>query len=172
VQEAAVLAQDDTTGQRQLVAYLAVREPLADGALRSLVAEHLPEYMVPSSFVQLDALPLTPNGKLDRAALVPPAGLPAGRRHSTPPSTPVEQALAQIWSDVMEREPVGRDDDFFDVGGHSLLAIRVAARIRRDFGVEFPVRELFARRTIRRLALLLAAAPAVTTASGPEPEQP
>jgi len=172
VQGAAVLAQDDATGQRQLVAYLAVREPLADGALRSFVAERLPEYMVPSLFVQLDALPLTPNGKLNRAALLPPAGLPAGRRHSTPPSTPVEQALARIWSDVLGREPIGRDDDFFDVGGHSLLAIRVAARVRHDFGVEFPVRELFARRTIRRLALLLAAAPAVTMASGSEPEQP
>ena len=102
----------------------------------------------------------------------PAAGLPASRRQPTPPSTPVEQALARIWSDVLEREPIGLDDDFFDVGGHSLLAIRVAARVRRDFGVDFPLRELFARRTIRRLALLLPPAPAVLTASGSETEQP
>ncbi|HVR96916.1 MAG TPA: amino acid adenylation domain-containing protein, partial [Thermoanaerobaculia bacterium] len=119
--------------------------------LRQSLRERLPEYMVPSAFVVLDALPITPNGKVDRAAL--PAPDPArtdGAYHE--PRDPVEAELAEIWAELLGAERVGVLDNFFDLGGHSLLATQVISRVRDRFGVELPVRALFEEPTVAGLA--------------------
>jgi len=112
--------------------------------LRSVLRSSLPEYMVPSSFVPLDALPLTPNGKVDRKALPPPAAVrpaPAGARVA--PRTATEEALVAIWAEVLGVEELGTEDDFFDLGGHSLLAVKVVSQVREAFAVEVPLRVMF-----------------------------
>ena len=126
--------------------------------LRTFLSERLPEYMVPAAFVALDALPLTPNGKLDRRAL-PPADLsrPAGRAERVAPRTPVEEIVAEIWSEVLGVRPVGAEDHFFEIGGHSLLATLVASRIGQAFKTSLPVRAVFEAPTVALLAQRLVA---------------
>ncbi len=138
-------------GEKRLVAYLA---PAAGAApareLRAFLAERLPDYMIPSAFVWLDALPMTHTGKLDRRALPEPA---AAAAESAAPRTPVEELLAGIWLELLgEARPIGVHDNFFDLGGHSLLATRVLSRIRGALGVEVPLRALFEGPTIAGLA--------------------
>jgi len=120
-------------------------------ALRAGLRERLPEYMVPGAFVVLERLPLTPNGKVDRAAL-PDADESGGARGYVPPRTPLEERLAAIWAEVLGVERVGADDGFFDLGGHSLMATRVVARVREELRVELPLRALFEAPTVERLA--------------------
>ena len=107
-------------------------------------ARQLPEYMVPSAFVQLEALPLTPNGKLDRKALPAPEATALSVREYEAPQGEIEEALAAIWQELLRVERVGRHDNFFELGGHSLLAVQLISRIRATLGVELPLRELFA----------------------------
>ncbi len=123
-------------------------EPLTRN-LRAALRQSLPEYMVPTAWVQLAALPLTPNGKVDRKALPAPA---AELKTSTPPRTPTEELLAGIWARVLGVERVGAEDSFFDLGGHSLLATQVVSRVREAFGVELPLRNLFERPTVAAIA--------------------
>ncbi|HVR11005.1 MAG TPA: amino acid adenylation domain-containing protein, partial [Thermoanaerobaculia bacterium] len=144
VREAVVVVRE-AAGDRRLVAYVVAREGQdAGGArLRSFLGQTLPAYMVPSSFVALAALPLTPSGKVDRKAL-PEAGGKAGERAAfVAPRTPGEGVLAAIWEEVLGVERVGLDDGFFDLGGHSLVAMRMISRITGALGVELPVRTLF-----------------------------
>ena len=141
-------------GDPRLAAYVVARNgggPPAGAALRAFLRERLPEYMVPSAFVALDAFPLTPTGKVDRRALPAPDAR-AEERPFAAPRTPGERALAEIWREVLRRERVGLDDDFFDLGGHSILAAQVLARVRRALGVELPLRALFEAPTPRALA--------------------
>ena len=155
VRAAVVLSQEDTPGEKRLVAYVvAAREagPTAND-LRSFLRQKLPEYMVPSALVLLDALPLMSNGKVDRRAL------PAVHRASPElemsfviPGTPTEEMLAEIWAEILGIERVGIHDNFFDLGGHSLLATQVVSRIRDAFGVEIPLRQLFETPTVAGLA--------------------
>ena len=119
--------------------------------LRGRLEEKLPDYMIPASFVILDALPLTPNGKVDRRALPAPDETRSGGDFVAP-STPVEELLARLWAEVLGIESVGMRDDFFALGGHSLLATRLISRVRESFGVELPVRSLFEAPTVRDLA--------------------
>ncbi|HEU4558131.1 MAG TPA: amino acid adenylation domain-containing protein, partial [Longimicrobium sp.] len=149
VADCAVVVREDETGDRQLVAY--VVGSVETGALRAHLRQGLPEYMVPSAFVFLDALPLTPNGKLDRKALPAPDFAPAEERYVAP-RTPVEEVLAEIWAETLRLERVGVEESFFDLGGHSLLATRVVARVRQLFGVEVPLRALFEGPTVAELA--------------------
>ncbi|MEU9835826.1 AMP-binding protein [Streptosporangium sp. NPDC048047] len=121
---------------------------------RSRLRNRLPEHMIPSAWVTLDALPLTANGKLDRAALPEPER-PEPDRYRVPPRDPVEGRLAAVWEDVLGVTAVGVFDDFFDLGGHSLLALRLATRIRREFGRELPVAAVLASPTVAGLADLL-----------------
>ncbi len=151
VKEAVVVVREDRPGDRRLVAYLVP----GDGALRiedlrTSLRERLPEYMVPSAVVVLEALPLSANGKLDRRAL--PASEGGARAVRVPPRTEIEQALAGSWREVLGLEELGVEESFFELGGHSLLATRVVARIRNDLGLEVPVRALFEAPTIARLA--------------------
>ncbi len=151
VAQAAVVPRKDGSGERRLVAYAvpaAGSAPTPDG-LRAALRERLPAYMVPSAVVVLDTLPLTPNGKVDRALLPAPAPVPAGR---VPPATPAERALAEVWEEVLGVSPVGAEDDFFALGGHSMLAVRLVTRLRRRFGVDLPISALFEHPTVRSLA--------------------
>ncbi|MEW5927432.1 MAG: non-ribosomal peptide synthase/polyketide synthase, partial [Gemmatimonadota bacterium] len=160
VREALAVAREDGPAGPRLVAYLvpeAAGEPPAD-ALREWAAARLPEYMVPSAFVALDAFPLTPHGKVDRRAL--PAPDAAADDGYTAPRTPAEQALAAIWAELLGVERVGVHDDFFRLGGHSLMAVRLASRARAALGVEVPVGAIFEAPTVARLAAAVAGEPA------------
>ena len=167
VREGVVGVRDEPTGDRRLVAWV-VLEP-ADPAgrtdpaeLSAWLREKLPDYMVPSAFVILDALPLTGTGKLDRRAL--PA--PDRTRHDrevVAPRTRTEERIAEIWRELFGLDQVSVEDNFFAMGGHSLLATRVLSRLQRSFGVDLPLREIFQRPTIAGLAGLIDAASAQPT---------
>ncbi|MFD0270301.1 amino acid adenylation domain-containing protein, partial [Streptomyces sp. NPDC127106] len=171
VARAAVLAREDRPGERRLVAYLvAVPGVVPDpGALREALGRVLPAFMVPSSFVVLDALPLTPNGKLDRAALPAPGRVAEG---AGVPRTPQQEILASLFAEVLGLAKVGIHEDFFDLGGHSLLATRLTSRIRTVLGAEIAVRDLFEAPTVAALADALDEArevrPALRAAERPE----
>ncbi len=121
--------------------------------LRDFLKERLPEYMIPSAFVVLDALPLSPNGKLDRKALpAPDQDRPECQGAFVPPRTPTEELLASIWAEVLGVPRVGVHDNFFDLGGHSLQAVQVAARVSKALGRTVPVKALFLYPTVASLA--------------------
>ncbi|HEV2733195.1 MAG TPA: amino acid adenylation domain-containing protein, partial [Longimicrobiaceae bacterium] len=153
VRESAVVAREDATGDRRLVAYVVAEQGAAAEAaeLRAHLARGLPEYMVPSAFVALESLPLTPNGKLDRRALPAPDFAVAEGRYVAP-RTPTEEVLAETWAETLRLERVGVTESFFELGGHSLLATRVISRVRQVFGVEVPLRALFEAPTVAELA--------------------
>jgi acyl carrier protein len=159
VTECAVLAHQET-GERRLVAYVVASAPdLAAGGLRGFLRESLPEHMVPAAWVFLPSFPLTPNGKVDRRALpVPDASVLPEREHVAPRNA-MEELLVEIWAEVLglERERVGVHDDFFEIGGHSLLAFQMITRIQDDLGVEMPLRSLFESPSLAALAERVAA---------------
>ncbi|TDR34920.1 amino acid adenylation domain-containing protein, partial [Tahibacter aquaticus] len=154
VREAVVIAREDTPGDKRLVAYVVPQQgvELSVATLRGELARELAEYMIPSAFVSLPEFPLTPNRKLDRKALPAPDGAALLSRVYEAPVGEVEQAIAQIWQDLLKLEQVGRHDHFFDLGGHSLLLIMLMTRLRESFLVEVPVRDLFARPVLSALA--------------------
>ncbi|MGH3754837.1 MAG: amino acid adenylation domain-containing protein, partial [Pseudonocardiaceae bacterium] len=157
VDRAVVVARCDQPGTPRLVAYLvaaAGRAPAVE-QLRAALAQALPAFMVPAAFVVLDALPLTVHGKLDRRALPAPPAASAG---PVAPRGGTEQVLAQIWADVLGVGTVGAEDDFWTLGGDSIMAVRVLSRIRVALGADLPVRALFEAPTVARLAELVAAA--------------
>ncbi|HEX8242041.1 MAG TPA: amino acid adenylation domain-containing protein, partial [Longimicrobium sp.] len=148
VREARVIVREDEPGEKRLVAY--VVGDVEPDQLRGHLRESLPEYMVPAAFVVLERLPLTPNGKLDVKALpAPELGSAAGE--SAAPGTPVEEVLAGIWAEVLRLERVGVRDGFFQLGGDSILSIRVVSRARRA-GVEITPRQMVEHQTIAELA--------------------
>ncbi|MCC4598379.1 amino acid adenylation domain-containing protein, partial [Xanthomonas campestris pv. phormiicola] len=154
VQEAVVIARDDT-GDKRLVAYLVGdTSALEPAALRPQLAARLPEHMLPAAYVPLEALPLTPNGKLDRAALPAPDARALHLHAYVAPQGELEQVLATLWSELLGVERVGRHDDFFALGGHSLLAVKLIERLRR-LGWQLDVRALFAQPTLAGLAAKL-----------------
>jgi thioesterase domain-containing protein len=158
VQEATVLAREDRPGQLRLVAYVVHEQDqaLATAELRDHLSARLPDYMVPSAFVSLEAVPLTPNGKLDRQALpAPDAFLVEFESNYVAPRAPDEEALVGIWSRVLGIERVGVRDNFFELGGHSLLGVRLFSLINSEFEVELPLAALFRAPTIERLAGLI-----------------
>ena len=152
VAQAVVVAREEPGEVTRLVAYVVAGQQRIEGQeLRSQLQRSLPEYMVPASYVFLDALPLTTNGKIDRGRLpAPDTGISTSRYVAA--QTPVEQTLATIWCEVLKLERVGVEEDFFELGGHSLLATRVVAQVREVLTVEVPLRELFEQPRIRELA--------------------
>ena len=155
VAEAAVIVREDSPGDKRLTAYLIGSAEHA--ALKAALKDTLPEYMVPAAFVTLDALPLTPNGKLDRRALPAPVVTREASVALVAPRDDTERMLAAIWSEVLGVATLGIDDDFFDLGGHSMLATQVVAKIRRaeHGGRPVGVMDLFQQRTIRDLAAFI-----------------
>src|SRR6185312_6654018 len=152
VAAAAVVARERAPGDKVLVAYVVRRAgaPAEVAALRAFLGGQLPDYMVPTAFVELPALPLAPSGKVDRRALpAPDAGLLARDAAFVPPATEAEKVAAEIWSELLGAPRVGLDDNFFHLGGHSLLAARLVARVRARTTLELPLRALFERPTLR-----------------------
>ncbi|MER6944217.1 amino acid adenylation domain-containing protein [Nonomuraea sp. NPDC000554] len=152
-----VVATHGSGNQAQLVAYVVTPEP-DPVRLRAHLAESLPAYMIPTRFVALPRLPLTGNGKVDRRRLPAPTATPEPAAERVPPATEAERVVSAVWTDVLDGAGFGIDDDFFDVGGHSLLAIKVVARLRRELppgSSPIAVVDLFKHPTIRELAALV-----------------
>jgi non-ribosomal peptide synthase protein (TIGR01720 family) len=165
VREVVVLAREDHPGEKRLVAYMVPVDQSASGleGLRSFLKGKLPEYMVPSAFLALEALPLTPNGKVDRRAL------PAPERRVVegyvPPCTPTEELLAGIWAEVLRQERVGRHDNFFALGGDSILCIQVTARAHQA-GLYLTPKQLFQHQSIAELAVIVSTGPTIEADQG------
>ncbi|MEG4987494.1 amino acid adenylation domain-containing protein [Microcoleus sp. BR0-C5] len=161
VSTAAVLLQENAPGSQRLVAYLVPnsgfrnQHPELISELRSYLKDKLPDYMVPSAFVLLDALPLTPNGKIDRLALSQRCDYVSDETAFTEPQTPTEKEMAEIWTALLGLEQVGTNQNFFDLGGHSLMATQLISRVRSCFGVELGLRDFFAAPTVQNLAELI-----------------
>ena len=150
--------REDEPGHKRLVAYLQrSAHPSPDaGMLQQFLKAKLPDYMTPSAFVVLDKFPLTPNGKINRKALPPPvAERPESKHGFTPPRTPTEEMLAKIWRELLGQSVIGIDDNFFETGGHSLLAMQLMARVRNEFQTELSLRNIFEAPTVAELAIIL-----------------
>jgi len=158
IHEAVVVGWESPFGDKRLVAYL-VQDDLrvvTVTELRAFLQDRLPDYMIPSTFVTLSELPLTPNGKVDRTAL--PAPGDERPNLATPfaePTTPIEKELARIWAGILSLDQVGIDDNFFDLGGHSLAASQVISRVIQTFQLELPVKALFDAPTVADMALII-----------------
>jgi amino acid adenylation domain-containing protein len=149
VRDAAVIVREDDPGDRRLVAYVVQFAEQGTESLRAFVARRVPSYMVPSAFVPVDSLPRTTSGKLDRAAL-PPTPIVASTHQRGRDS-----GLARVWAEVLSVSDVQATDDFFDLGGHSILAVQLAARLSAEFGVELDVRSIFEHSNFAEMAELL-----------------
>jgi amino acid adenylation domain-containing protein len=159
IRQAVVTARDNSAGDKRLVAYVVLADGTSfePGGLREALREKLPEYMIPASFVPLSALPLTSNGKINRQALPAPgeADVAAESKHVAPRNAE-EQALAEIWSQVLGVERVGITDTFFDLGGHSLLAVRITARAQAAWNIDLPPSIIFENPTVQLMAQAVA----------------
>jgi amino acid adenylation domain-containing protein/thioester reductase-like protein len=166
VRDAVALAWEDDNSQR-LVAYIVPQLQQAPNVmeLQQFLQQKLPKYMVPSNFVVLEALPLTPNSKVNRKALPAPDTAHREQETFSPPRNSLEEKLVSIWSDILRIEQVGINDNFFHLGGHSLLVVRLFARIREAFQVDLPLQTLFEAPTVANLAERLEIARQVSSAA-------
>ncbi|MEW5958866.1 MAG: amino acid adenylation domain-containing protein, partial [Chloroflexota bacterium] len=156
IEEAVVVVRELTPGEKRLAAYLIAAQPLSTPELRSFLRDKLPEYMIPSIFVFLEALPLTPNGKVDRKALPAPHQAEPKRSDALlAPRDTLEFQISRIWAEVLGRKSIGVQDNFFEVGGHSLLAVRLFNQIEQLTGQRLPLATLFQAPTIEQLAKIL-----------------
>jgi amino acid adenylation domain-containing protein/non-ribosomal peptide synthase protein (TIGR01720 family) len=159
LRQSITLVREDTPGEKRLVSYCVPAEGRAPAAtdLRQFLAERLPEYMLPAAFVLLDEMPINANGKTDRALLPPPGSQRAelSDRFVAPRSS-LETTLARIWEELLAEGKIGVEDNFFEIGGHSLMATQVASRIRDELGIEVPLRVFFEHQTVSALARQLA----------------
>ncbi|MEO6187560.1 MAG: amino acid adenylation domain-containing protein [Ginsengibacter sp.] len=142
IEQAIVIAREDKKGDKRLIGYLVSNEEFDREEIQSFLREKFPDYMIPSALIRLENLPLTANGKVDRKALPDPED-DRGFAGYTAPRNEIEFKLTEIWKDVLELEQVSVYDDFFELGGHSLLAIRLISAIRKAFGVEMPIGDIF-----------------------------
>ena len=154
VREAVVVMHAASLGQTRLVAYLGTEFPVPELGLARLLAERLPEYMIPSVFVQLEALPKTSNGKIDRKALPDPAPQEEASGDAAP-QTWLEMELVRLWETLLPGRRIGVRDNFFDLGGHSLLATQLVSRVRRNLRYELTLRQLFEHPTIEKLSRVM-----------------
>ncbi|MBX3176185.1 MAG: amino acid adenylation domain-containing protein [Candidatus Hydrogenedentes bacterium] len=169
VRGSVVRMREDTSGDQRLVAYYLARGETPAAEFRAHLGRTLPDYMIPSVFVPMEAFPLNNNGKIDVAALPAPPSAGGGRALA-PPETPTEEALLAIWEAVLGVADIGVEDDFFQLGGHSLLLTRLLLRIRDAFGVDLPLGAVMAAPAIRALAAAIdAAAPSDRHAADPIP---
>jgi acyl carrier protein len=155
VRQCAVVVREEEPGDKRLVAYV-VAEPGIEvrwQELRSHLQARLPDYMAPSSCVLLSELPLTPNGKLDRQALLKVKGqIITSSPGFIPPRTPIEEELAAIWTELLQVERIGIYDNFFYLGGHSILLTQLVSRVQNVFGVQLPIQSLFIMPTLADMA--------------------
>jgi amino acid adenylation domain-containing protein len=164
VRDCVVLAREDEPGDKRLVAYVVAADACKSSVvitateLRAHLKERLPEYMVPSAFVMLEALPLSANGKVDRKALPAPDSSLVSDIYVAPRDA-VEEMIAEVWAEVLRVERVGVEDNFFESGGHSLLAMQVVSHLRQLMGCELPLRLMFEEPTVAGLASALARDP-------------
>jgi amino acid adenylation domain-containing protein/non-ribosomal peptide synthase protein (TIGR01720 family) len=167
VKDCVVVACADTAGPKRLVAYLELdRHGSRDvGEVRRVLKERLPDYMVPSAFVVLDALPLTPIGKVDTAALPPPVASRSAERDHAAPQTGAEKMLARIWAEVLGLDLVNIHDNFFELGGDSIISIQIIVRAR-EAGLQLSLRQLFHNPTVAELAAVAGAAPIARAEQG------
>jgi amino acid adenylation domain-containing protein len=172
VTAAAAAVRGNDGGERQLAVYYVLEQDRATepAELREWLARHLPPYMVPQHMVRLQHLPRTPNGKVDRRAL--PAPTPPAAQPPVTPATPMEHTLAGIWAEVLGLESVGRDDDFYELGGHSILLARAALRVERALGLAVPLRVFFDAPRLADLAARLETIRAVGSAADPDAPSP
>lgn len=173
VQEAIVLLHGQHTGDKRLIAYLMAAENVTPDAylLRRYLSEKLPDYMVPSHFLILQAFPRTPNGKVDRQALAAIEPISAESENTLVlPQTDVEQQLAEIWKAQLKLEKVGIHDNFFDLGGYSLLMVQIHQKVQAHFGQKISIVELFRQPTIHLLASYLTEKENILTNVAPKPE--
>ncbi|MEJ2633926.1 MAG: amino acid adenylation domain-containing protein, partial [Calditrichia bacterium] len=155
VKDVVITLSEDKQNSKVLLAFIITEEKefLNINGLRDYCRQHLPEYMIPSSFIRLEKFPLLPNGKVDRKALpIPDGQISAGSDNYAAPRTPVEELLAGIWSDILQKNHIGVNDNFFDLGGHSLKMTQLSSRIRQIFQIEIPLRVLFESPTISKIA--------------------
>jgi acyl carrier protein len=178
VRQAVVTIRANPTGEPRLVAYVVSQsdDRMDTRELHAALQETLPDYMIPSIFVPLEAVPLTPNGKVDRNAL-PEPDVSISNRGFVLPRNATEGQLAHLWSEILGLEKVSIHDNFFELGGHSLLATRLISRLSETFELELPLRSLFEKPTIADLAehietlqLVLTQASRSTTAIGSRTE--
>ncbi|RYZ33615.1 MAG: non-ribosomal peptide synthetase, partial [Myxococcaceae bacterium] len=160
VRDAVVVVREDVPGDKRLVAYVVAQagQTVEVTSLRSALKRRLPEYMVPSAFVVLEALPLNASGKVDRKALPKPEAGTERSHEYVAPRTETEEVLALLWARLLGVKQVGIQDSFFELGGHSLLATQAMSRIRTAFNVELPLRSLFEAPTVAGLAVAVEAA--------------
>ncbi|MTJ18481.1 MULTISPECIES: non-ribosomal peptide synthetase [unclassified Dolichospermum] len=158
VKQAAVIAREDIPGDKRLLAYVVLNQkPEAIvTTLKNLLQENLPQYMIPGVFVVLDSLPLTPNGKVDRQNLpVCDRTRPDLEESFVAPRNPIEEKLAAIWADLLGYEQIGVNDNFFNLGGHSLIVAQILSRVRDSFQVELSFANIFANPTVAGLASVI-----------------
>jgi amino acid adenylation domain-containing protein len=174
VREAVVILREDAPAQKRLAAYLTAANGVAPRSqeLLPFLKSKLPDYMIPQTFTVLDQFPTTPNGKVDRKALLPPkVTSPTLKNNVVPPLTPVEEQLTGIWREVMARDEIGREDNFFEIGGHSLLAMKILSRVHNTFNANLMIRDIFENPTIAGLAAILAAKNGNSTPGSPSRAQ-
>ncbi|MBA54635.1 MAG: hypothetical protein CMK89_09285 [Pseudomonadales bacterium] len=147
-----VVVREDASGQKILVGYVVSDKDYSQAAFRAFLQPHLPEFMIPAAVVALDAMPLTPNGKVAKNQLPPPVIESESQRELVAPANETEAKVLAIWKTILQREDLSVEDDFFAVGGQSLLATQVMSRLRREFQVNVPLRALFEAPTIRNIA--------------------
>jgi acyl-coenzyme A synthetase/AMP-(fatty) acid ligase/acyl carrier protein len=155
IQSTSVVLREDTPGDKRIAAYLVARPQASLDAIavRKYLKQQLPEYMIPAAFVLIRELPLTPNGKVDRKALPIPDQDPRDQgRNQREPRTPAEEKIAAIWAELLRLDNVGIDENFFNLGGHSLLGMKVVARLQEVFHIAISLRQLFEFPTIAALA--------------------
>lgn len=160
IREAVVISKEDVSGSQRLIAYLTLHGKhgsVSDlgSEFRAYLQSVLPEYMVPASFLILDALPLTPNGKVDKRALPSPDTVAQPSRNQAPPEGETEKALARLWCEILGLRQVGRNDDFFELGGHSLLGLKLLVSVSESFSIRLPPLSVFNCPTVSQMAQLI-----------------
>jgi amino acid adenylation domain-containing protein/non-ribosomal peptide synthase protein (TIGR01720 family) len=155
IRQAVVVVQTITTGQKQLIAYIVICNPLSTPDLRQFLATRLPDYMIPLAFISLDELPLNPNGKVDKRALPVPDLTSLLVTEYVAPETELEVQIAEIWVNLLGLTQVGITDNFFDLGGHSLLVTQFISRVHHHYQVALPLQDFFMRPTIRDAAQII-----------------
>lgn len=152
VEEAVVVAKDDVSGEKRLVAYIVSERELKTGDMKEELNRSLPDYMIPSLFIKTDAMPLTPNGKVDKKVLINSKDDVGNSKEYAAPTNETEEHLVRIWEEAFGIEQIGINDNFFELGGHSLLATLVVTKIRKEFNIQLPLKMLFELPDLKNLA--------------------